>query len=328
MKKYLLISFVFAFTFLITPILARATASVVPAPVNGGWTDWSPLDNNNCGEPATQTRSCTNPSPSNGGSICEGESTQTITNPACLPTAINGGWSEWSTKSEVCGFSGTQTRTCTNPSPENGGLDCSLLDGGNSSRSYTNDACPVVLPICEKGTHLDGEVCILDKEEIKDICLNIDGVQSEIPDGKYLNGDGECLKSSSSRSHVVGGFSSATGGQVLGASTSCGIYIDKFLRKGYKNDEDSVKKIQQFLNDYLKAGLKVDGIFGDLTEKSLMKFQEKNSDTILKPWNLLKPTGIFYQTTQAEVNKIMCPDLDLKNPELIPFEKNPKAPKI
>lgn len=56
---------------------------------------------------------------------------------------VDGGWSDWSEKNNSCGISGTQTRTCTNPVPANGEADCSLLDGGNSSQSYTNDACPV-----------------------------------------------------------------------------------------------------------------------------------------------------------------------------------------
>ena len=53
----------------------------------------------------------------------------------------NGGWTEWSAKNNSCGYSGTQTRTCTNPAPAYGGADCSGLDGGNASRAYTNAAC-------------------------------------------------------------------------------------------------------------------------------------------------------------------------------------------
>ena len=51
---------------------------------------------------------------------------------------INGGWSDWSTQSTQCGYSGIQTRSCNNPSPANGGAYCS----GASSQSYTNAACP------------------------------------------------------------------------------------------------------------------------------------------------------------------------------------------
>jgi len=116
-------------------------------------------------------------------------------------------------------------------------------------------------------------------------------------------------------------------GQVLGAETSCGIYVDKFLRRGYKNDTEAVKKLQKFLNDYMKSGLKEDGKFGLSTEKALKKFQSKHADKILNPWGFKAPTGIFYITTQTEVNNIMCPDLKLQIPPLTPIELNPLAPK-
>ncbi|MFA6585961.1 MAG: hypothetical protein WCS86_02250 [Candidatus Paceibacterota bacterium] len=68
--------------------------------------------------------------------------TETFTTPACpvTPTPINGGWSDWSAKDTSCGISGVQTRTCTNPSPANGGATCS----GPSSQTYTNPACVVI----------------------------------------------------------------------------------------------------------------------------------------------------------------------------------------
>lgn len=62
--------------------------------------------------------------------------------PTPAPTPINGGWSGWSYKNTKCGYSGTQTRTCTNPSPSNDGAYCS----GPSSQSYTNQACYVPTP--------------------------------------------------------------------------------------------------------------------------------------------------------------------------------------
>ncbi len=75
----------------------------------------------------------------------------------CAPISnivVNGGWSAWSAWSAcsvtACGSTGTQTstRTCTNPSPANGGADCSLLDGGNSSKTQpcSTAACVILAP--------------------------------------------------------------------------------------------------------------------------------------------------------------------------------------
>ena len=94
--------------------------------INGGWSAWGSCDSVTC----TQTRSCSNPTPECGGINCSGSTIQ-----SCF---INGGWSAWGT----CTYSGTQdcgtvigsqTRTCTNPTPSCGGVTCS----GSSTQSCT-----------------------------------------------------------------------------------------------------------------------------------------------------------------------------------------------
>jgi|GEM_PF-2840253 len=58
--------------------------------------------------------------------------------PPTPPTKQPGGWSDWSACNASCG-GGTQTRTCTNPSPANGGAQCS----GSASQSCNTDiSCP------------------------------------------------------------------------------------------------------------------------------------------------------------------------------------------
>ncbi|HEX7724298.1 MAG TPA: thrombospondin type-1 domain-containing protein [Candidatus Paceibacterota bacterium] len=110
---------------------AAATYDDGSCAYNGGWSDWGACTN------GTQSRSCSNPAPVNGGAACSGPSTQTCfvavygcTDPAASnynPVATvdygtcsyDGGWSDWS----IC-FAGTQSRSCTNPAPQNGGAGC------------------------------------------------------------------------------------------------------------------------------------------------------------------------------------------------------------
>jgi len=71
---------------------------------------------------------------------------------------VNGGWSAWSAKNPACGFSGTQTRTCTNPAPANGGTNCT----GSSTQTYTNPACPIPGDLTETGDVTGDHVNIYD----------------------------------------------------------------------------------------------------------------------------------------------------------------------
>ncbi len=88
-----------------------------------------------CGS-GTQTRTCTNPAPANGGAYCSGASQQSCNPQSCPVTPIAGGWSTWSTCSATCG-GGTQTRTCSNPIPANAGATCS----GVTQQSCNTPSC-------------------------------------------------------------------------------------------------------------------------------------------------------------------------------------------
>jgi hypothetical protein len=128
--------------------------------------------------------------------------------------------------------------------------------------------------------------------------------------------------------HSSGGYSTSSGGRVLAATTTCGIYVDKYMRMGLKgNDVDAVKKVQLFMNNYMGSSLKIDGIFGPKTDAAVRAFQAKQFDKVLSPWGLTAPTGIFYLTTQTEVNNIMCPPLNLPIPSLVPMNQNASFPK-
>ncbi|XP_038063563.1 A disintegrin and metalloproteinase with thrombospondin motifs 6-like isoform X2 [Patiria miniata] len=119
-------------------------------PVDGGWSAWTTGPCSvTCGQGVqSRTRQCNNPPPQNGGQQCSGSSTDTLTcfQEAC-PVSVNGGWSPWSpfgACSVTCGGGQrTRTRTCTNPTPQNGGLPC--FGSGTSSQVCNTQACPVVI---------------------------------------------------------------------------------------------------------------------------------------------------------------------------------------
>jgi len=159
-----------------------------PTPINGGWTAWSSWTNvgscsATCGggtQQEVETRTCTNPAPSNGGTNCSGATSSTssiacntqactctdgatnyptcttcatgysMQSGTCQITPINGGWSAWGawtnvgTCSASCGGgtqAQTETRTCTNPTPANGGTSCSGASSSNQTIACNTNAC-------------------------------------------------------------------------------------------------------------------------------------------------------------------------------------------
>ena len=117
---------------------------------------------------------------------------------------------------------------------------------------------------------------------------------------------------------------SDSGGQVLGASSTCGIYLTSYIHpvRTDLNYIDQVKKLQTFLNGNLGTNLPVDGSYGPMTIAAVNQFQVKYSAEVLAPWvqyglpNASTPTGYVYKTTQRWINILMCPPLNLPIPQL------------
>lgn len=116
-------------------------------PVDGGWSDytnWSDCSKPCGGGEQTRSRTCTNPVPINGGLSCIGDAIETQT---CnvSPCPVNGNWSSysgWSACSKTCGGGQqTRTRTCNNPAPAYGGLEC--IGSAIESQLCNADPCPV-----------------------------------------------------------------------------------------------------------------------------------------------------------------------------------------
>ena len=77
-----------------------------------------------------------------GGTVPDGscgDTTCSATESCCTP--VDGGWSDWGACSVSCG-GGTQTKTCTNPAPNECGAACS----GDSSQACNTQPCPTPYP--------------------------------------------------------------------------------------------------------------------------------------------------------------------------------------
>ena len=139
----------------------RSSAQIditILTPIDGGWSAWSawsPAANTRCsGDTFTQTRTrtCTNPAPQHGGAQCVGESSQQRQATGTKDCSIDGGWSAWSAWSPAANtrcsgttFTQTRTRTCTNPAPQNGGLQC--IGDSFTSRSAIGTARCLIITI-------------------------------------------------------------------------------------------------------------------------------------------------------------------------------------
>ncbi|XP_060563197.1 SCO-spondin-like [Ruditapes philippinarum] len=97
--------------------------------LDGSWGSWSDFANcsRTCGNGVQHRhRQCNNPAPQNGGQNCTG-SAQDFRACATFPCPIDGGWSNFTDLacSATCGIGiMTSIRSCTNPTPRNGGQDC------------------------------------------------------------------------------------------------------------------------------------------------------------------------------------------------------------
>ncbi len=105
--------------------------------------------------------------------------------------------------------------------------------------------------------------------------------------------------------------------KVLGASTSCGLYLPlakrDYIAQGHKkNDAGLVIKLKKFLNTNLGLKLKENSTFDTATTKAVRDFQSKYMGLVMTPWDKNEATGIVYVTTANTINNIVCPELDLK----------------
>ena len=225
-----------------------------------------------------------------------------------------------------------ETNQCVTPPVEEGGSEtvsaptCSI-----GSLNPETDMCDTTeTPSCPEGAPYNSEtnqcvppvpspepivMCVPNEVPKVDICPNLDGIQTEVPEGKRLR-DGQCL-TAHNRS---GGSTASTGstgrGQVLGAAT-CTPLLTSYILPKQENDPEEVKKLQDFLNTELSLSLPVTGSFDEVTQDAVKQFQKKYWEDVLKPWfsipnsgitNEGEATGYVYKTTKWKINTIFCAD--------------------
>lgn len=123
------------------PTIDSLTCFVNDCPVDGNWGLWSPWSFCvvTCGVgTVSRIRECNNPRPSQGGTMCQGQSIEdkNCTRRPCPIDGRAGPWSPWSVCSASCGTGQRlRTRFCNNPPPSYGGNNCSdiLMQTGDCS---------------------------------------------------------------------------------------------------------------------------------------------------------------------------------------------------
>lgn len=220
--------------------------------------------------------------------------------------------SEYGSGYEIYAEAG-ETVTCTITNVWNPDFDCSDgLDNDNDGNTDANDP----------GCHLDND------PNNPNSYSPTSSTEVNNPEGNNGGGGGaggpnpaNLPGGGSNGPFVLGASIGPVGnggtGEVLGES--CGLYMDRFVRLNMLNDAAQVKKLQEFLNRWVNAGLTVDGIFDSETELAVRAFQMTYFDEILKPWNLTSATGLVYLTTLRHMNNLECPALALPLPELVPW---------
>ncbi|XP_013383271.1 uncharacterized protein LOC106153735 isoform X14 [Lingula anatina] len=116
-------------------------------PVNGNWGAWNAWSGCSAlcnGGTRTRNRACDSPAPSNGGSSCPGDRTESeqCNTQACPVNGNWGAWANWASCTVSCGGGQrSRTRVCDNPAPSNGGSSCP--GSATESEQCGTQGCPV-----------------------------------------------------------------------------------------------------------------------------------------------------------------------------------------
>lgn len=93
-------------------------------------------------------------------------------------------------------------------------------------------------------------------------------------------------------------------GQVA-VQTGCP-YITSYLKYGAENDQENVRRLQEFLKTREGENVVVTGVFDADTFSAVKRFQLKHADEVLKPWGYSDATGYVYMLTTKKINELHC----------------------
>ncbi|KAK6477550.1 fibrillin-1-like [Huso huso] len=126
----------------------KPCSSLQACPVDGLWSEWSPLVNLHCQLLWNQekNRVCNNPAPSSGGQSCLGspEEIAPCNNDNCPVNGMWSPWAPWTLCPLTCGLGVvSRSRHCNNPPPVSGGTPCPGHGYEEGSCGFPMDYCKV-----------------------------------------------------------------------------------------------------------------------------------------------------------------------------------------
>lgn len=90
----------------------------------------------------------------------------------------------------------------------------------------------------------------------------------------------------------------------------CSQYLQGQIKLDLANESVEVTKLQRFLNRNQGESLTETGVYTQVDEAAVRRFQVKYRHDVLDPWGYPNPTGYVYKTTREKINELYCAGSD------------------